>query len=139
MGFQLQKTRIRVEFDTGLYEGLWVEMRALTVGDIADLTGLASVDVTDYGAVGRATGPMIDTFSANLISWNLEDENGNSVPADRREARRIPFMMMVTIFKEWISSATGVSDPLEVRPVAGVAGLPMTPLPSSQPPPDEPA
>jgi hypothetical protein len=139
MGFKRQKIRVRVEFDSGPYEGLWVEMRALTVGGVTDLMGLASVDVTDGVAVGRAAEPMIEVFSENLLDWNLEEEDGTPIPATRREARGIHFAMMVAIFQEWISGETGVSAPLETRPPAGVAGLPMTPLPSSQPPPDEPA
>ena len=48
-----------------------------------------------------------------LISWNLEDENGNPYPASAEGIKSVPDAALVTALMEgWIEAVTQVPDPL---------------------------
>ncbi len=80
MGYKRQKKQFRLRFasDTG-YDGFECLVRSLSIDAFLELTGMAG-DKTDGQAVAGQTRAMLKMLVANVVSWNLEDEDGIGVP-----------------------------------------------------------
>ena len=129
MGFREPST-ITLAFEEGdEYHGLEVRMRGMSIGDWLQAAGLDGGDGDDAAATMRR-------FFTHLVSWNLEDENGQPIPvadAPNRDSR-----MIRRLNNEWIEALTGVrkSDPLPDGSTSGATSpappIPMAPLSESQ-------
>jgi len=109
MGYKLPKRTALVEFDEGHeYHGLRIELRL----DIP--MGLAfSFDREDVTVEQR----LREFAAATLLGWNLEDDDGNPIPATADAFMQQPFAMGILLFEKWREATTGVPAPL-VEPSA---------------------
>jgi hypothetical protein len=113
------------------YHGLEVRMRGLSIADWLQAAGLD-------GGEGDNTSATMKRFYDALISWNLEDADGNPVPvsdAQNRDSR-----MIRRLNNAWIEALQGVrrNDPLpDASPSGGTSPappIPMTPVSESPSP-----
>lgn len=129
MGFREPST-IRLVFEEGdEYHGLEVRMRGLSIADWLKASGQDG-----DGDNGAAT---IKRFYKALVSWNLEDDNGQPVPvedAPNRDSR-----MIRRLNNAWIEALMGVhkADPLPESSDSGetypeLSAVPTEPLSQSQ-------
>lgn len=103
MGFRRKaKTYTLVWPEDHEYSGLEVTMAPLSVGD---LMGFNPETMTNS--------QLIELLNENLISWNLEDEDGTPVPADENGIASLDVGMMAAIAFEWLQGVAGVPAPLE--------------------------
>ncbi|MET8864675.1 hypothetical protein ABZW11_17195 [Nonomuraea sp. NPDC004580] len=74
-------------------------------------------------------------FGGYLVSWNVEDEDGQAVPCTPDEFVAMDPAFAREILDQWAEAIAGVAAPLEQPSPAGepslVASLPMEPLSSS--------
>jgi hypothetical protein len=108
MGYRHKPQQIEVKFAEGhVYHGCEVVLRRLTLGEYLDITGLGDVD-------GLTVAHQLRGMSDKLIAWNLEDEQGNPIPATADAVIGQDFDLMSTILAAWLDALRGgVSAPLE--------------------------
>lgn len=80
MGYKRQKKQFHLKFksETG-YDGFECLVKSLSIDSFLELTGMAG-DKTDGKAVAGQTRAMLKMLVANVVEWNLEDEDGIGVP-----------------------------------------------------------
>jgi hypothetical protein len=77
MGYKPKRTVYKLDFSETEYAGLEVAVRA---GSIDDLLGLQ--ELADQGALtAEEARQMFAGFAALLVSWNVEDDGDQPVPA----------------------------------------------------------
>lgn len=128
MGFREPST-IPLTFEPGdELHGLEVRMHGMSIADWFSAAGLDGGDGDDAAATMKR-------FYTALVSWNLEDENGQPVPvadAPNRDSRLIRRLNNV-----WIEALQGVhkADPLPETSPSGETSpappIPMTPVSES--------
>lgn len=87
---------------------------------------------------------QLEEFGDSLISWNLEDEQGNPLPCNRASLFAIDNDLALALATEWLAVLGGkVSGPLPESSPSGepspVASIPMEALSAPQPPTSVPA
>ena len=75
-------------------------------------------------------------FAGALVSWNLEDEDGEPIPADLAGVLSNDFDLNLELIGAWLDAASGAATPLGRPSTSGSpsleASLPMDPLSPSQ-------
>jgi hypothetical protein len=127
MGFKPQRQVYKLVFPDGHdLHGLEIRTRGAAVGDLLTLTkayGVAQA-ATAAGAAMSATDAreaveaLVALFGRALISWNLDDEDDQPVPADPKGLESLDFAELLAIVMAWAKRVSEVSAPL---------GLPSTP------------
>lgn len=145
------KTKIyRIE-PGGEYEGLVVRVRSVPVGQfmaLADLAdgidaeSIAGTSLDEAAAKFGQIGQLFEALADALIEWNVEDDDGQPVPATLEGLYRQDFDLVMFLVGEWIGAMGGISGPLEQKPTGsapsnvpeslGLAGLstPLSDVPS---------
>jgi hypothetical protein len=142
VGFKAKHKTYKLIFEDEEFEGLEVLARSLPLGSFMDTIGAMptpaeALDPSRLTAEQRgAVGDMFAEFARALVSWNLEDDDGEPVPAtlDGLQAQDIDFVMR--IITAWMDALGGIPAPLAGRSTAGVPSLagsiPMEPLSASR-------
>lgn len=119
-------------------EGLVVRARRVPVGTRLRLDRLTEriKDVRDSGALTEdgeaAFHELLDELAGGILSWNLQDEDDEDVPATREGllAQDLPFVM--AIVRAWTMAGSGVAPPLpddsNSGPLFPVESIPMDTL-----------
>src|SRR5215469_14192802 len=76
MGYKPNRTVYKLDFSGTEYAGLEVSIRSVPLGKLLDWQRLA-----DGGMDGAQTEGLFRDFAAHLVSWNVEDEADQPVPA----------------------------------------------------------
>lgn len=103
-------------------EGLIVRMKTISFGKVRRLIRLLE-DSGDENVMDAISGEM----SANLVSWNLEDDNG-PVDASTEGIDAQDFDLVLKVVNSWLDAITGVSAELGKDSSGGgkFPGQPMT-------------
>lgn len=120
MGFTPKRKTYRLVFDDTDLAGLEVRMRGLSTGDYLNVVRIQADD-------GDETPEQVDTMlgllAGALVSWNLEDEHGNPVPADLDGVKAQDFDLVMAILGAWQTAVAGVPAPLDSASPSGVPSL----------------
>lgn len=113
---------------TGDYEGLEVDLKALTIGDFREILPVLTKaeeaeDSNDLTAMQTLVDDMVNILVKRIVSWNMEDDNG-PVPTTEIANEEIPLIM--AIFQGWTEAMTGVDKELGKDSVSGET----SPMPS---------
>jgi hypothetical protein len=113
--------------DTTDYPGLEVQVGTISMGQlIAMRTGNGDKDSAQAG---------VESFAERIVSWNLEDENGQPVPTTLEAILGEDDDLIIAIIKKWNEAMAGVAAPLPQSSPAGelsaVESIPMAPLSES--------
>lgn len=87
-------------------EGLVVRLQSISFGKVRRITSL--LDSEGDGAL-EEIGKLV---VSKIVSWNLEDENGQPVPVTVEEFDELDFSLVLKIVNSWLDRMTGVSDDL---------------------------
>ena len=119
MGFRPKRRVYNLDFTGTDYEGLQVSVRGFTVGEELDL------DDKDM------TGPLIvQTLVTRLISWNVEDDQGQPVPTTHEGVCTQDSAMVGAIISALRQATSGVPAPLpETSPSGETSPAPPIPMP----------
>lgn len=112
----------------GEYEGLEVDLKALTIGDFREILPVLTKaeeaeDSNDLKAMQAYVDDMVDILVKRIVSWNMEDDNG-PVPTTEIANEEIP--LIIAIFQGWTEAMTGVDMELGKDSVSGET----SPMPS---------
>lgn len=122
MGFQRKRKVYKLDFAETEYEGLEVQVTGLTTGEYLDFL-LLSGAVEEAGSGANETQGMLEMFSRHLLSWNLESEDSEPVPADFDGIKSNDLTMNLRIVDAWISALSNVSEATEKKSLTGETGL----------------
>lgn len=110
MGYQ--RSLLKLVFRDGEFGGLEVVCRRMKVADAMAATALAKVDQADPAQQVAALEKVTEILASHIVSWNLEDEDGEPVPTDLEHLREQDFQMVNALVTKWMEVAVGVSPPL---------------------------
>lgn len=110
-GFKVVSTIFKLVFEGEAYEGLEVQAKSLPLRDFLALQG------QDEGEAGLK---VIDKFGDALVSWNLEDEEGNLIPANADGLGSLEFSFVKILLDAWMEAVASV--PNLSRPVSNDGG-----------------
>lgn len=105
-------------------DGLVVRMRAIRIGKLRKLMQIVSADDQDEAAMDG----MFGLVEEGLVSWNLEDETGQPVPATLVGIEEQELPLILTIMNAWLTQMTGPSAGLGKGSPSGATfpGQPLT-------------
>lgn len=105
MGFQRRRKVYKLDFSGTEYEGFEVRVSGLTTGEYLDIVGAAATDQNS-----KETQTMLRLFAKHIVSWNLEDEDGDSVPPSYEGVKSMEFTMVMFVINAWTDALVTVPD-----------------------------
>jgi hypothetical protein len=107
-------------------DGLIVRLKAIKIGKLRKL--MAVVDSDEDDIKEEQLDEIFKLLEQGLVSWNLEDEEGQPIPSDMSgiDEQELPFIMK--ILAAWLENMTGVDDDLGKGSPSGESfpGRPLT-------------
>ena len=110
MGYRAPRKTFRLVFEDEDRAGLEVRARSASVGrllEIEEKDGAESVRM------------LFEAFADALEGWNLEDEDGNPVPATLAGLMSLDLDFATDLVAAWKEGITGISGPLERKSNGG--------------------
>lgn len=105
MGFKVQLKTYLIQFEEGHeHHGAEARLRGMPYGEWEQVTGLDGSDGDANGAVA------VRRFVDHLISWNLEDEDGQPLPLTMDAVKTIDKDLVKNLNNAWINTLIGVHD-----------------------------
>lgn len=124
MGFKIKRKTYLLEFEDPEFEGLMVEVRSAPLGQFIDMTKMAQLaEEKDETAAANATVKLFESFSNALVTWNLEDEDDNPVPATFEGLQTLDVDAAMYLIQSWMTAIGGVNTPLGSASTAGATSL----------------
>lgn len=88
-------------------DGLIVRMKSIRFGKLRRLIALTDDDEADDVAITE----IVQLMAESLVSWNLEDEEGNPVPANEEGLCDQDLDFIMKIVDAWTDRLTGSDGP----------------------------
>ncbi|NUO42430.1 MAG: hypothetical protein HOV82_10360 [Streptomyces sp.] len=127
MGYRPKRKIFALDFTGTEYEGLEASVRALTVGEELELNEMEFTP-----------DQVVKALVQRLVSWNVEDEQGQPVPTSYEGVCTQDGGMVLAILNALRQVNSGVPDPLpqsspsgEPSPAASIPMEPRSPSPES--------
>jgi hypothetical protein len=127
MGFRRERRVYTLAFEAGQWAGLEVKAHGVSLGKLFELQELAGREANKEDAVS-----LIASMQQAIVSWNLEDEDGNPIDPtlDYLLSEDADFILPLAV--AWVGSIGSVESPLveNSKDGSGVQeeSLPMEPL-----------
>jgi len=126
MGFRAPSTIFKLNFK-GELEGLEVATKSVPTGDLMDLMRMA-VSLGSRGSDIKpedmdAVNSLFAGFAKALLSWNLEDEEGEPIPATLEGIVGQEFNFVIAIIMTWVEAVAGVNIDLEKDSPSGKTSM----------------
>lgn len=127
-GYKRKRKTYKLDFTETDWDGLEVRVRGLTTGEYLQIVQLsASNEEGD-----RETEGMLKMFASHLISWNLEDDDGDAIGTTYEDIKENDFTMNMSIISAWTNALASVPDRVEKKSTSGdlalTASIPMETL-----------
>lgn len=105
-GYKREKPLYKLVFEDEQFDGLEIMAKSLPLGEFLELQKLQARAVDDPDAGEQ----VIRRLSDVLVSWNLEDDDGQPVPAtfDGLASQDFPFVL--AIFQAWQEAVSSVPN-----------------------------
>lgn len=105
-GFKVPKSIFKLVFEDEQFEGLEVRVRSLSLSEFFRLQQLQG----DAGGDIEAARGIIERLADAIVTWNLEDEDGEAVKptADNLQELEIGFVM--AIISAWMEAIATVPN-----------------------------
>ena len=104
-GFRLPEKTARITFEGTDYDGAEIQLR-LSVSFAQFIALRESAQGEDQEVMARLFGQSV------LMGWNLEDADGNPIPADSDGMLAIPLQLTNLVVQHWVEAVAGVPAPL---------------------------
>ena len=99
MGYRPKRTPVKLDFTGTEYEGLEITVRPLPMAVMMDIGST----VGDPSAVRHVAA----TFGYAMESWNVEDDDGQPVPADVDGLLSQDGRFVAAVIQKWAESLSG--------------------------------
>lgn len=107
MGYRKVPTIYTLTDVKGL-EGAVIRLKSTKVGKLRRL--LAALD--SNAPLSEVIGPLLTTVADNLISWDLEDEDGTPIPTTVEGLEELELDDLFNLISSWTSVMTGPEEAL---------------------------
>lgn len=111
MGYKPKRVTYALEFEDDDLAGLEVEVRSVTLDQYLAVVGarrLANLPSRQWDDDDtRAMAGLYDALAAALVSWNVEDEDDEPVPATRDGVYSQDITLMLPIGLAWLNAMGG--------------------------------
>jgi len=104
-GFRLPEKTARITFEGTDYDGAEIVLR-LSVTFAQFIALRESAQGEDQEGMARLFGESV------LMEWNLEDADGNPIPANTDGMLAIPLQLTNLVVQHWVEAVAGVPGPL---------------------------
>lgn len=140
MGYRRNRT-VPLVFTSEEMAGFTATAKVITTDEWLEVAELVSTDGFAYLPYNRdRIARMHELLAGSVVEWNLEDDNGATVPFSLEAFKAQDKWFQAAIVDAWVDQMVQVNDPLERPssngPAEGLADLPMTETPTA---PDAPA
>lgn len=96
------------------FDGLEVRTRGGSIDHLVQLTAITQLGAELVKPAGHAhRDEMYQLLAGRLLSWNLEDDQGQPVPVTVEALRQQDWPLVLGIAHAWMSAVAGVSRPLD--------------------------
>lgn len=130
-GFRPKKRLYKLVFESQELEGLEVAMRSVSVDSMLKMAAVADAAKRNEVDLAGLEG-MFARFARALEVWNVEDDEGQPVPADLGGVRSQDVDFIMAVFEAWFEAVMDVDAGLGKGSPSGgnsvEASLPMAPL-----------
>lgn len=128
MGFVPPRKIYKLQFADGDFQGAEVRMRGISTGQFMDIGEDREKAEEEYEARVR----LFSLTAEQLVSWNLEREDGTPVPANLDGIREQDLRFTFALIDAYQQAIAGVPDPLQQGSPSGEpspeASIPMETL-----------
>jgi hypothetical protein len=131
MGYRRKTYSLKWEEGHALH-GLEVSLTGLSIGRMTKITALAASLTSDDAPVEEKLAKADELFhlmAGCLVAWNLEDEQGEPVPASYEGLADQDADLVAGIAFAWMETAVSVDTPLPESSNGGPAPMPEASLP----------
>lgn len=90
------------------YEGLELRMKSPSLGRLRKLMTTLQRDDLDAEMIDG----VIDLVASHLLTWTLEDEEGNPLEPNAEEVADLDMVMLLDVATGWVGNVTNVDDDL---------------------------
>jgi hypothetical protein len=104
-GFRVPEKTARITFEGTDYDGAEIVLR-LSVTFAQFIALRESAQGEDQEGMARLFGESV------LMEWNLEDADGNPIPANSDGMLAIPLQLTNLVVQHWVEAVAGVPAPL---------------------------
>jgi hypothetical protein len=111
MGYKPKRTLYKLDFSATEYAGLEITTRSVSVEGLLAIAAAAD----EIDEVSPAKGKVLDLlgrFARVIVSWNVEDDDGQPVPVTVEALLDQDFGFLMTMITMWISSVSQAPPPL---------------------------
>lgn len=131
MGYKVPQKVYNLKFaDDDEYARVEAKLKGVGMGKLLKIGKLVTTRPEDM--VDVLENEVLRDFAAALISWNLEDEEGNPIPATLEsllDEDLLPPSLVFSLVSNWVEIMGNVAAPLKNSSTSGstsqVASLPM--------------
>lgn len=137
MGYRAKRTVYVLEFDDPELAGLEIKVSSTSIGVLLDLADDA--ESARIGGLDKAK-RLLAEFMTRLVSWNLENEEGEPTPLTEEGFRSHEPDFVLTVVFTWFDAMMAIKDgsPLGRRSISGKQ-YPEVSLPMDLPSPNLPS
>lgn len=134
MGFKRPAKVYKLLFEDDDMAGLEVKARSMSTGDLLDMAPLLDMKMSNAPTADELeqVRDLLERFAEVLISWNLEDEDDEPIPATLEGLLSQDIAFVMDIVQAWADAVSGVPAPLDGRSPSGdpslAASIPMDAL-----------
>jgi hypothetical protein len=106
-------------------DGLEVKARSMSTGALLDMAPLLDLKLSATPTAEEMEGirDLLERFAEVLVSWNLEDDDDQPVPADIDGLLAQDLDFVMTIITAWADAVSGVPAPLPQTSPGGEPSL----------------
>jgi hypothetical protein len=127
MGFRPERRIFVLEFAEGHeYHGFEARMGSISFGKMMELETMTPELVKQDPEKAKQ---VYQDFANCIISWNLEDDDGNPIEPSMKALQAEDFDFVMALFTHWMEGVAAVAPPLPGSSASGstspVAQLPM--------------
>lgn len=128
MGYRKPAKVYKIEYAEGHeLAGLVVRVRGVSLGQFMRLSELVELDEAETSKQIEQVTELCENFATAIVSWNLEDEDGNEVPATLEGVKSQEFDFVFQLIMRWMGAMGEISAPLPVSSDSGeISQVPMT-------------
>lgn len=91
------------------FAGLEVTVSGMSVGELLDIADLQ--ERVEDGKLEDIQ-QLLEKFASSLISWNLEDEEGNGIPVSTEAVKQQDLPFVLALIEHWVEAMAAVTKDL---------------------------
>ena len=106
-GYRKEPTEYILNFEAPEFNGLEIRARSVSLRELFELQELQEKSATDVTSARE----VIMKMASVITGWNIEDDDGNPIPATYDALAEYEMAFVMAIFNAWMQSMSTVPKP----------------------------